>query len=464
MIPEFKFKSKDTYQKKQELKKFLKEKLADRKVRFTGAVSVAALGIMLIGFTALAGPDKETTKKESVTALLQTAGVTTQINTKENQLQEEIKKVSISKKEDAAMTGMTLASAAGVDVSAVTEDSVEEEIAAEAASEAVLAATSQQAVAPAEPEPEPAQPAHPQLVGFTNPGIANVEQYVNIRVEPNENATICGKLGKNAGCEILSENNGWYEIITNGVQGYIKSEFLITGEEAWQLADQLKYAYVRVITETLYVREQPNTESGIIELASLDQKLALLEEQPEWVKVQIDGKEGYMNKSYIAIEYTLPKGEAVEVEKKETKEEKEKEKDKDKNSKSKSKSSSSSSKPAKDCSSVVSYAKQFVGNPYVYGGTSLTKGADCSGFTMSVYAKFGVYLPHSSSAQSRCGTKVSASDIQPGDLIFYGSGSSVNHVALYIGGGQIVHASTERTGIKISNAFYRTPVTIRRVK
>ena len=113
--------------------------------------------------------------------------------------------------------------------------------------------------------------------------------------------------------------------------------------------------------------------------------------------------------------------------------------------------------------SVVSYATQFVGNPYVWGGTSLTKGADCSGFTMSVMAKYGVSLPHSSKAQANCGKRVSASEAKPGDLFFYGSGRSINHVAIYIGNGQIVHASNKKTGIKISNAFYRSPICVTRV-
>ena len=111
----------------------------------------------------------------------------------------------------------------------------------------------------------------------------------------------------------------------------------------------------------------------------------------------------------------------------------------------------------------VSYATQFVGNPYVWGGTSLTRGADCSGFVMSVFANYGISLPHSSRAQANCGTKISASDAQPGDLFFYGNGSSINHVAIYIGGGRVVHASSPKSGIKISGAYYRTPVKVVRV-
>ena len=108
---------------------------------------------------------------------------------------------------------------------------------------------------------------------------------------------------------------------------------------------------------------------------------------------------------------------------------------------------------------VADYACQFVGNPYVWGGTSLTGGADCSGFTMSVYANFGISLPHSAAAQSGYGTRVSLDSLAPGDLLFYDHGTgSIEHVGIYIGGGSIVHASNSKSGIKISGAFYSSPV------
>ena len=110
----------------------------------------------------------------------------------------------------------------------------------------------------------------------------------------------------------------------------------------------------------------------------------------------------------------------------------------------------------------MEYAKQFLGNRYVWGGASLTNGTDCSGFTMQILGKYGVSLPHSSSAQPGCGTIINSSDAQPGDLFFYGSGSSISHVAIYIGDGQIVHASNSRDGIKVSNAYYRTPICVAR--
>ena len=109
---------------------------------------------------------------------------------------------------------------------------------------------------------------------------------------------------------------------------------------------------------------------------------------------------------------------------------------------------------------LVNYATQFVGNPYVWGGVSLTNGCDCSGFVLSVYSHYGIGLPHSSRSQSGYGKSISASEAKPGDLFFYGSGS-ISHVAIYIGNGRIVHASNHRDGIKISSAFYRTPICVR---
>lgn len=105
---------------------------------------------------------------------------------------------------------------------------------------------------------------------------------------------------------------------------------------------------------------------------------------------------------------------------------------------------------------ICEFARQFVGNPYRWGGTSLTNGADCSGFTLSVYANYGVSLPHSSKAQANCGTRIDLSELQPGDLVFYG-GSNIHHVAMYIGNGQVVHAQSTNTGIVVSSMNYNTP-------
>ena len=125
-------------------------------------------------------------------------------------------------------------------------------------------------------------------------------------------------------------------------------------------------------------------------------------------------------------------------------------------------SSSGSSGYSSAGQAIADYATQFVGNPYVYGGSSLTGGADCSGFTMAVMANFGIGLPHNAEAQSGCGTAVSLDELQPGDLLFYSGDGGIGHVTMYIGNGQVVHASNPSSGIKISDIGYRTPVSARR--
>ncbi len=114
-------------------------------------------------------------------------------------------------------------------------------------------------------------------------------------------------------------------------------------------------------------------------------------------------------------------------------------------------------------SAIAQYATQFVGNPYVYGGSSLTGGADCSGFVMAVFAHFGISLPHNAAAQSGYGSSVSMSDLQPGDLLFYSNGGGIGHVTIYIGNNQVCHASNSKVGIVISSINYRTPCAARRL-
>lgn len=276
------------------------------------------------------------------------------------------------------------------------------------------------------------------VFGYTNLGIANVEGNLNVREEASTDSEIVGKMQGNAGCEILETAGEWTKIQSGKVTGYVMSEYLITGEEAVSLADEIKTTVATVNTTTLHVRAETNTECTIIALVGNGEELEVLETLDGWYKVAVDDEEGYISADYVEISTELPKAQTM-----------------------------TEIKYGQGVSdvrvSMVSYACQFVGNPYVWGGTSLTNGADCSGFVLSVYANYGVSLPHSSRAQANCGTRISASEAQPGDLFFYGSGSSINHVAIYIGNGQIVHASNKRTGIKISNAYYRTPICVVRI-
>ena len=295
------------------------------------------------------------------------------------------------------------------------------------------------AVMTAVPQEQPQQETVPTAAfGYTNLGVASVDGNLNVREAPSTEAGLVGKMPNNAGCEILSVEGEWTRIRSGEVEGYVKSEYLLSGEAALQRAEEVKQTVATVTTTTLYVREQPNTDCAIVTSMPMGEQLEVLETLDGWVKVNIDVDEGYVSSDYVQIATELPKAMTMtEVR---------------------------YGQGVSDVRvSLVQYATQFVGNPYVWGGTSLTRGADCSGFVLSVYANYGISLPHSSRAQANCGAKISASEAKPGDLFFYGNGSGINHVAIYIGGGQVVHASSPRTGIKISSAYYRNPVKVVRI-
>lgn len=255
---------------------------------------------------------------------------------------------------------------------------------------------------------EVTQEAPSTIYGYTNLGIANVEETLNVRETPSADSSMVGKMPKNAAGEILETLDGWYKIQSGDVTGYVSADYLITGEEAAARAEEVKQTIATVKTPTLNVREEPNTECSILALMPQGEELNVLEDLSGWVKVDLDNTNGFISKDYVDISVQLPKAMTMtEV-----------------------RYGNGVSDVRVD---LISYATQFVGNPYVWGGTSLTNGADCSGFTLSIFAKYGVYLPHSSKAQANCGTRISASEAKPGDLFFYGSGSSISHVAIYIG-------------------------------
>lgn len=276
------------------------------------------------------------------------------------------------------------------------------------------------------------------ICGYTNLGIAKVEGNLNVREGASEEAELAGKMPGDAGCEILGTEGDWTKIQSGEVTGYVKSEFLITGDEAREYAPQVMSTIATCTTTTLRVRQEASTESEILALMPEGEEVEVMEDQGDWLKVTVDSEEGYVSADYVTVSNELTKAMTMtEVQ---------------------------YGQGVSDVKvDLVSYACQFVGNPYVWGGTSLTHGADCSGFTLSIYAKYGIYLPHSSAAQANCGTRIDPSQAQPGDLFFYGSGRSISHVAIYIGNGQIVHASSARTGIKISNAYYRSPICVVRL-
>lgn len=307
---------------------------------------------------------------------------------------------------------------------------------------------------------------------FRNLVIAQVRGYVNVRNLPGEEGEIIGKLYNNSVGTFVSEENGWYLINSGSVTGYVKGEFCVTGEDAVGIAKEVGTRIATVNTQTLYVRKEATTESSIISMVPQADELLVLDETEGWVKVDVEEGTGWISTDYVELRTDFVKAESkAEEEARLAKEAEERRKAREAAEKKAAASQKTTAATTNTQTYAVSaggsemgtavaeYALQFVGNPYVYGGTSLTNGADCSGFVMSVYANFGVGLPHSSASDRTQGYGIDGlENAQPGDLICYSG-----HVAIYIGDGQIVHASNKKSGIKVSNADYRKILAIRRI-
>ena len=311
---------------------------------------------------------------------------------------------------------------------------------------------------------------------YDNLGVSNVSNYLNVRDNPDETkGKIIAKLPSNAGCDILDTSTaGWLKIRSGNITGYVKSEYILTGQQAKDKALQVAKLMAISNTDGVNVRTEPNTNSSIYTQISNSERFLVADQQDGWVKIEIDDQDAYLSSDYVDVKYGLE--EAIKytpvVEVADTSNSKSNTKNSTGKSSSSSKSSgkkssandgaagSKSGSVSSKRAQIANYAVQFVGNRYVYGGTSLTNGTDCSGFTMSVMAKFGVSLPHNSGSQAGSGKSITSSQMRPGDLVFYSGSGGINHVALYIGNGQVCHASNAKSGIKISTWNYRTPAKI----
>lgn len=281
-------------------------------------------------------------------------------------------------------------------------------------------------------------PTAAQTCGYTNLGMSVISSgNLNIRQEASTDSEVVGILTNHNACELLEDAGDWYKVTSGKVTGYVSKQYLVTGDEAESIAEQEIKTVATVNTETLNVRAEKSTEAAVLSQVGNSEAFTVNSVADGWVEISVDDSVGYISQDYVTLAQALPTAKTIEQVK--------------------------YGDGVSDVrASVVSYALQFVGNRYVWGGTSLENGIDCSGFTMRILGKYGVSLPHSSKAQPSCGTKISASDAKPGDLFFYGSGRSISHVAIYIGNGQIVHASNKRDGIKVSNAYYRNTICVAR--
>ena len=345
---------------------------------------------------------------------------------------------------------------------------------------------------------------------FADIAVAQVDNYVNVRKSPNTESEVLGKLYDKSAATVLEvTEDGWYRIVSGNVEGYVKAEYVVVGDE--ELAKSVGTRYATVCTTTLFVRDIPSTEGKVLTMLPEGDDLVVIDEEAEgWVMVSTVEGDGYISTDYVELtmeyihaeskeeeEARLAREEAertaaaeaaraareaaeraaaeetaraAEASKRAAAEETARAAEaarqssastEDNKSAGNSSNAGSTNKTGSSSNgqAVVEYAKQFLGNPYVYGGNSLTNGTDCSGFVKGVYAAFGVSLPRTSAEQRQVGYAVSLENIQPGDIVCYSG-----HVGIYAGNNTLIHASNERTGITYTSPVtYRPVLAVRRI-
>lgn len=339
--------------------------------------------------------------------------------------------------------------------------------------------------------------------------VAAIDSYLNIREEADEESEVVGKFYNGNVGTIVEKGDEWSLVSSGNAYGYVKNDYLLFGSDAESYIESNCDQIVKITAETVNVRAEESTDSEVLMQKDEGDSLTILGQDNGWYHVAVtDEQTGYISSDFVYVDYVYETAVTIEEERaaeeaaaaalaeqenaeadeqsqtndtqeetvqseaqttdntdsssnsEETKSEEKKQETKKETVESTDivvTNETTSTETVKQESSstsgqaVADYAVQFVGNPYVYGGTSLTNGADCSGFVQSVYAHFGYSLSRTAASQAGDGTAVSLDNLQPGDLLFY---HGYGHVAIYIGGGQVVHASNPESGIKISAYNY----------
>ena len=279
---------------------------------------------------------------------------------------------------------------------------------------------------------------------YLNIAFSDTDDFTYIRSAPDENSDWTGKLYSDSTAQVLEYLDGWTKIRSGSAEGYVPTDTLITGADARDAAEEYETDTATVTASVLNVRAGRGTDTEVLtRVRSGETYLITGDPEDGWYPVEVGQTDGWVSGSYITAEASYSYGETKEEEAERAAEEKAREE---------------AAKKAEKGREVINYACRFIGNPYVWGGTSLTDGADCSGFVQSVYAHFGVSLPRTTYDMEHSGYSVGYDEALPGDLVLYDG-----HVGLYMGDGNIVNAMNEEKGIGICSATYMTIIDVRRV-